>query len=436
MVRSGRLRNDGGGPLAHPLALRSLSVSLTARADGYIVMDERERRVAGRNAVTVHRFSRRLETSTMIRPTPAVDAIPATTPFVGPEQLMRETGRRELVRLRRERKRVRPVTESGRRDDRRARRAFRGTAIPSRSICATRSAHKHGCASAQIVVGAGIDDLMGFAVRAFVAPAATALTTRGTYPDRSCITSSVTAGRLRMRPVPRRRSGPISTHCCGIARRARHASSISRIRIIRAARFVSRDEIAAFLRRVAARRAAASRRSVCRFRGRRRAAAAGIFERSTDPTAHVFEGIRHGRERESATRSLRESNSQTFQKIRLHYGINRNAQIGALASLHDDAFRRTSSRETARAREEYYALARELGCGYIESRTNFVCIEHGERRARRRASWTSCSSAACGFASRARRRSTRYIRVSAGHRTDAPRVRRRAARASSRPRLS
>ena len=30
-------------------------------------------------------------------------------------------------------------------------------------------AAKHGCAPAQIVVGAGIDDLMGLAVRAFVA---------------------------------------------------------------------------------------------------------------------------------------------------------------------------------------------------------------------------------------------------------------------------
>jgi histidinol-phosphate aminotransferase len=35
----------------------------------------------------------------LIRPTRAVEAIPATTPFIGPEQLMRETHQRELVRL-------------------------------------------------------------------------------------------------------------------------------------------------------------------------------------------------------------------------------------------------------------------------------------------------------------------------------------------------
>ena len=35
----------------------------------------------------------------MIRPTPAIEAIPEMTPFVGPEQLMRERGVHELVRL-------------------------------------------------------------------------------------------------------------------------------------------------------------------------------------------------------------------------------------------------------------------------------------------------------------------------------------------------
>lgn len=51
-----RLEDDGELPLAHPLALRSFSVSLPARADGYIVMDEcDEERPAG-STVTVHRF--------------------------------------------------------------------------------------------------------------------------------------------------------------------------------------------------------------------------------------------------------------------------------------------------------------------------------------------------------------------------------------------
>ncbi len=51
-----RLRDDGGIPLAHPLALRSFSVSLTARADGYIVMEERDEEWPAGTLVTVHRF--------------------------------------------------------------------------------------------------------------------------------------------------------------------------------------------------------------------------------------------------------------------------------------------------------------------------------------------------------------------------------------------
>ncbi|MBV8489201.1 MAG: aminotransferase class I/II-fold pyridoxal phosphate-dependent enzyme, partial [Candidatus Eremiobacteraeota bacterium] len=67
----------------------------------------------------------------------------------------------------------------------------------------------------------------------------------------------------------------------------------------------------------------------------------------------------------------------TFQKIRLHYGINRNAQVGALASLHDDEFRRSVVRDTAAAREDYVHLAESLGLSTLASRTNFVCIDVG-----------------------------------------------------------
>ena len=50
------LRNDGSIPLAQPLPLRSFSVSLTARADGYIAMDEGETEWPEGTLVTVHRF--------------------------------------------------------------------------------------------------------------------------------------------------------------------------------------------------------------------------------------------------------------------------------------------------------------------------------------------------------------------------------------------
>ena len=50
------LKDDGVVPIAHPLPLRSFSVSLTARADGFIVMDERDEEWAPGRLVTVMRF--------------------------------------------------------------------------------------------------------------------------------------------------------------------------------------------------------------------------------------------------------------------------------------------------------------------------------------------------------------------------------------------
>lgn len=50
------LRNDGGSPAAHPLPLHSFSVSLTARADGYVVVGERDEELAAGAIVTVRRF--------------------------------------------------------------------------------------------------------------------------------------------------------------------------------------------------------------------------------------------------------------------------------------------------------------------------------------------------------------------------------------------
>ena len=71
-------------------------------------------------------------------------------------------------------------------------------------------------------------------------------------------------------------------------------------------------------------------------------------------------------------------NAERFEKIRLQYGVNRNAQVGALAALQDRAHLEWVVRETAAARDAYAALARELGTTSLPSRTNFVCIDIGD----------------------------------------------------------
>jgi molybdopterin molybdotransferase len=50
------LRDEAGTYAAHPLPLRSFSVSLPARADGYVVIGERDEMLPAGELVTVHRF--------------------------------------------------------------------------------------------------------------------------------------------------------------------------------------------------------------------------------------------------------------------------------------------------------------------------------------------------------------------------------------------
>ena len=64
-------------------------------------------------------------------------------------------------------------------------------------------------------------------------------------------------------------------------------------------------------------------------------------------------------------------------KIRNHFGVNRIAQAGALASLGDCAFIASVVEEVARGRNEYHALARRLGLPSVQSATNFVAIDAG-----------------------------------------------------------
>lgn len=70
-----------------------------------------------------------------------------------------------------------------------------------------------------------------------------------------------------------------------------------------------------------------------------------------------------------------------IQRVRLHFGVNRVAQAGALASLHDAGFLRQVIAAVNTGKEDYYALASRLGIRTIPSSTNFVlfCFESEKR---------------------------------------------------------
>lgn len=66
-----------------------------------------------------------------------------------------------------------------------------------------------------------------------------------------------------------------------------------------------------------------------------------------------------------------------FEKVRNHYGINRVGQIGAMAALQDQAFLADAVGRIAKARERIADIARQNGLVALPSATNFVAIDCG-----------------------------------------------------------
>ncbi|HEY1654140.1 MAG TPA: aminotransferase class I/II-fold pyridoxal phosphate-dependent enzyme [Candidatus Tumulicola sp.] len=308
----------------------------------------------------------------MVRPTPAIAAIPATTPFVGPEQLMRERGLRELLRL--------GANESPFGPSPRAiaamtaelpRLAWYGD--PESLDLRDALAIKHGCEPAQIVVGSGIDDLMGLAVRAFVSPGAVVLTTRGTYPtlEYHAIGYGATLARAGYRE-----DGTLDLDALlALARETRPALVYLANPDNPSGSFVERADVERFFQELPGDCLLLLDEAYADFVAEAALMPAHFDDRlvrlRTFSKVYGMAGARIGYALVSA------ANARTFQKIRLHYGVNRNAQVGALAALRDDSFRDYVIAETRRARAACYALASELGCRYVESHANFVCLDLG-----------------------------------------------------------
>ncbi|NNJ68299.1 MAG: pyridoxal phosphate-dependent aminotransferase [Boseongicola sp.] len=68
---------------------------------------------------------------------------------------------------------------------------------------------------------------------------------------------------------------------------------------------------------------------------------------------------------------------QAFEKVRNHFGLNRTAQIGALAALQDQKYLAKVVQDTADARSIITEIAEENGLATIPSATNFVTIDCG-----------------------------------------------------------
>ncbi len=306
------------------------------------------------------------------RPSAAIEAIPPTTPFIGPEELARAGGHHELLRL--------GANESAFGISPKALAAMQRElphlswygdpeSIDLREVLAQR----YECSVANIAVACGIDDLMGLAVRAFVSPGSVALTTRGTYPT---FNFHVIGYGGALEYVGYTSDGRVDVNALAAAARRINPAIVYVANPDNPSGSVrSRSDIEGLLRAIPSGTVLlldeAYAEFVCEADVMPNVVDERLIRMRTFSKAYGMAGARIG----YAITTPRIV--ATFQKIRLHYGVNRNAQIGALAALLDQAFVQDVIRQVAEGREDYIELARSLGLAYQPSATNFVCIGLG-----------------------------------------------------------
>lgn len=307
-------------------------------------------------------------------PVAAIAALPLVRPFVAPEELARRAGVASVVRLGANESAFGPSPLAlAAMHDEVARSSWYGD--PESLELREALAARHGCAVTNVCVGAGIDDLMGLFVRAYLAPGDVTVAARGTYATYAYHVGGYGAELVT---VPYHPGGMVAL--VELARLARER----RARVVYLANpdnpsgsFASRADVAQLRDALPRDCMLLLDEAYADF-----VATQDRLPEDLDPRvarlrtfskAYGMAGARVG------YMLAPERVIESFDKIRLQFGTGRVAQAGALASLRDDAFVAGVVAETARGRDEYAALARRLGLATLPSQTNFVCIQIGSR---------------------------------------------------------
>ena len=298
--------------------------------------------------------------------------LPATVPFVGPEELERQSGRPLLLRL--------GANESAFGPSPRARQAMYAAsdqsawyADPQNYDLRKALAAHHGVAVEQVVVGSGIDDLLGLVVRAFLERDEIAVTSLGAYPT---FNYHVIGYGGRLERVPYR------DDCNDLQALAETATRVGARLVFLAnpdnpsGSWHTAADIQAFIASLPDRCLLVLDEAYIDFAPADAmpeidAHDPRVLRLRTFSKAHGMAGARIGYAIGPA------STISAFEKIRLHYGVNIVAQAGALASLADTAYLQSVVAAVAEGRREYEVLARDLGLPTLPSATNFVTIDVG-----------------------------------------------------------
>ncbi|MGF1551072.1 MAG: pyridoxal phosphate-dependent aminotransferase [Paracoccaceae bacterium] len=311
--------------------------------------------------------------------TPLAASLPATVPFVGPEQQERARGRPFAARIGANESVFGPSPLAV---EAMARAAAGGWRYPDPTNHDLKAAlaERLGTAPASIVVGEGIDGLLGLIVRLFAGPGGAVVTSAGAYPT---FNYHVAGFGARLVTVPYREDAEDPDALAEAARREDAAlvylsnpdnpmgSHLPGARIEamldvlpEGCLLVLDEAYAEFAPLDALPAIAPEDPRAIRLR--------------TFSKAYGLAGLRLG------YAVAAPETAAAFDRVRNHFGVNRLAQAAGLAALADTRHLAAVVAATAPARAEIGRLAAASGLTALPSATNFVAVDCGAGGARAR----------------------------------------------------
>lgn len=306
------------------------------------------------------------------RLTPLAASLPATVPFTGPEALERRLGQPFRARLGANESAFGPSPLALEAMERAARDAWM-YGDPEVHDLRHAIAARHGCDPAQVVVGEGIDGLLGLLVRLTVERETPVVASEGAYPT---FAFHVRGFGGRLLTVPYRGDGADAPALAALAREAgarllylanpdNPTGSMLPAGAVEALLAALPDTCLLVLDEAYAEFAPEG--SLPRLDpGDPRAIRLRTFSK-----AHGLAGLRVGYGLGPAALVA------AFDRVRNHFGLGRVAQVGALAATRDEAWPLEVARRTARARERIAEVAWRDGLRPLPSHANFVAIDCG-----------------------------------------------------------
>jgi histidinol-phosphate aminotransferase len=306
------------------------------------------------------------------RLTPLAQSLPATVPFVGPEAQERQRGRLFRARIGANENGFGASPKVAARMAEVAGEMWKYCDPENHDLKAALAAH-HGVKPENIVVGEGIDGLLGLVVRLMIEPGLPVVTSLGAYPTFNYHVAGF-GGRLVAMPyvadredlqslldAVRRENAPLVYLANPDNPMGSWWEAGEIVRFIEAlpeTTLLVLDEAYGEMAPASALPPLDTERP-------------NVLRMRTFSKAYGLAGMRCGYaigERETV---------RAFDKVRNHFGMSRMTQEACVAALADQAYLKTTLAKIANCRSRIAGIARENGLTALPSATNFVSIDCG-----------------------------------------------------------